>query len=326
MKMSTESPQHSAATLQRYSLNGETMGTRYSALFFAPAGVDEAALNRRLFAAVDEVDRQMTTWKPDSDLNRLNATPVGEWVTVPAELLHVLDCALQISRQSGGAFDIGVGELVDAWGFGPAGAAPDAAQITMLRSRQRTLATAALEIDAAQGRVSKHAAIRLDLSGIAKGFGVDELARCLDSLGIENYLVGIDGEMRARGMKPEEEPWAVAVEKPLRGIRDVMGVLELTDMAIATSGDYRHFFEVGGQHVAHTMHPASGAPVRNRLAAVTVLALDCMRADAWATALLVAGETEGPRLAQAQGLQALFVVREAEGFREILVTGDKPQA
>lgn len=323
--MSTDEKPVPAGALQRYSLNGETMGTRYTALLFAPAGLDEAAVNESLFAAVDAIDRQMSTWKPDSDLNRLNAAPVGEWIAVPTELLRVLDCALEISRQSGGAFDIGVGDLVDAWGFGPAGAAPDAAQITTLRHRPRALATAALEIDVAQCRVRKQAAIRLDLSGIAKGFGVDELAHRLDSLGVANYLVGIDGEMRARGAKPGGDPWAVAVEKPLRGIRDVMGVLELSDMAVATSGDYRHFFEVGGQHIAHTMHPASGAPLRNRLAAVTVLAPDCMRADAWATALLVAGETAGPRLAQAQGLQALFVVREGESWREIMIGGDAPR-
>lgn len=325
MKTSTEVLQQPAGALQRYSLNGETMGTRYTALFFAPAGLDEATINRRLFAAVDGVDRQMSTWKPDSDLNRLNAAAVGQWAPLPAELLRVLDCALEVSRQSGGAFDIGVGDLVDAWGFGPAGTAPDAPQITALRSRQRALATAVLEVDKDRGQVRKHADIRLDLSGIAKGFGVDELARCLDSQGMENYLVGIDGEMRARGTKPGGQPWAVAVEKPLRGIRDVMGVLELTDMAIATSGDYRHFFEVGGLHVAHTMHPAQGTPVRNRLAAVTVLAPDCMRADAWATALLVAGETAGPRLAQAQGLQALFVVREGEAWRQIMIGGDAPR-
>lgn len=323
--MSTE-PQSPAplGAPQRYSLNGETMGTRYTALFYAAPGLDEATINRQLFAAVDAVDRQMSTWKPDSDLNRLNAAAVGEWVRVPAELLRVLACALQTSRESGGAFDIGVGDLVDAWGFGPAGDVPDAPGIKALRERARVLATEALEVDAAHCRARKRAAIRLDLSGIAKGFGVDELARGLDGMGIAHYLVGIDGEMRARGSKPGGEPWAVAVEKPLRGIRDVMGVLELSDMAIATSGDYRHFFEVGGVQVAHTMHPARGVPLNNRLAAVTVLATDCMRADAWATALLVAGETDGPRLAQAQGLQALFVVREGEGWREVMIGGDTP--
>lgn len=324
--MSTDASAPATAALQRYSLNGETMGTRYTALFYAPAGLDEAALNRRLFAAVDTVDRQMSTWKPDSDLSRLNAAAVGAWVAVPAELLRVLDCALEIGRQSGGAFDIGVGDLVDAWGFGPGGEAPDATRITALRAGPRGPATAALELDIGQGRVRKQAAIRFDLSGIAKGFGVDELARCLDDEGLANYLVGIDGEMRARGGKPGGEPWAVAVEKPLRGIRDVMGVMELGDMAIATSGDYRHFFEVGGQHIAHTMDPASGAPLRNPLAAVTVLAPDCMRADAWATALLVAGEVDGPRLARAQGLQALFLVREGEAWREIFIGGDTPRA
>lgn len=311
-----------ATAPQRCRLSGDTMGTRYSAVFYAAPGVDEAEIGRELFAAVDAVDRQMSTWKPDSDLNRLNAAPLQDWVTVPAALLRVLEAALQIGRQSGGAFDIGVGDLVNAWGFGPAGVAPDAQSIAVLRKAIRIPATAALEIDAAGCRVRKRAAITLDLSGIAKGFGVDELARCLDRLGVDNYLVGIDGEMRARGAKPDGEPWAVAVEKPLRDVRDVLGVLELADMAVATSGDYRHFFAIGGQHVAHTMHPAIAAPLRNRLAAVTVLAPDCMRADAWATALLVAGEAAGPRLAAAQGLQALFLLREDDGFRDILVGGD----
>lgn len=322
MKTCTDGQQAAAGdALQRYSLSGETMGTRYTAVFHARPGLDEAALQRHLFGAVDSVDRQMSTWKADSDLNRLNAAAVGEWVALPAALLRVLGCALEIGRRSEGAFDIGVGDLVDAWGFGPAAPTPDALRIAALREAARVPATAALELDPARGRARKHAALRLDLSGIAKGFGVDELARCLDGLGIADYLVGIDGEMRARGSKPGGEPWAVAVEKPLRGIRDVMGVLELSDMAIATSGDYRHFFELGGVHVAHTMHPTHATPLRNRLAAVTVLAPDCMHADAWATALLVAGETQGPLLARAQGLQALFVVREGEGWREFLVGG-----
>lgn len=305
--------------LQRYSLNGETMGTRYSAVFFAPAGLDAPAIAAQLWAAVDQVDRQMSTWKPDSDLSRLNAAPVQQWLALPQELVGVLATALQVGRQSQGAFDMGVGAVVNAWGFGPGQQQPDAGQIGALKAQAHPAAIDVLEIDTALHRVRKQAAITLDLCGIAKGFGVDQMARCLDGFGIANYLVGIDGEMRARGLKPDGRPWAIAIEKPVRGLREAMGVMELTDAAIATSGDYRHWFQIADQYYGHTMSPALGRPVRNRLAAVTVVAPTCMLADAWATALLVLGEEAGPPMARAQGLEAVFVLRDGEGFQEITV-------
>jgi thiamine biosynthesis lipoprotein len=159
----------------------------------------------------------------------------------------------------------------------------------------------------------------LDLNGIAKGFAVDQLAAVLDAHGISRYLVGIDGEMRARGLKADGQPWSVAVEKPVRGIREVMGVMELSDVAIATSGDYRHWRTLAGQDYAHSMQPILAAPLHNSLTAVTVLANTCMLADAWATALLVLGASAGPALAQSLGLHALFVLREGSQLREILV-------
>lgn len=308
--------QCSGAPLQRYSLNGATMGTRYSAVFFAAADLDQPALAARLFAAVDKVDRQMSSWKPDSDLSRLNALPEQHWLEVPKELMYVLSAALSISRESDGAFDIAVGDLVDAWGFWAGGQQLDEQRISLLEGAKRHSARIALELDQLHHRVRKRAAVTLDLSGIAKGYGVDQLAQCLDEAGITRYLVGIDGEMRARGLKPDGRAWAVAIEKPLRGVRDVMGVMELTDCAIATSGDYRHWQEYGGKHYGHTMHPVLGKPVQSRLEAVTVLAPSCMLADAWATALLVLGEHKGAELAQQKGMEALFILREGAGFQE----------
>ncbi len=305
---------------QRYSLNGETMGTRYSAVFFGAPALDQRATGAALFAAVDQVDRQMSTWKPESDLSRLNAAPPRQWVAVPEQLLDVLEAALETSRKSDAAFDIGVGELVDAWGFGPAAQAP-LAQLDALRDRPYRPAAQVLEIDRRRGRVRKDGAIRLDLSGIAKGYGVDQLAHCLERLGIGAYLVGIDGEMRARGLKPGGQSWSVAVEKPIPRRREAMGVIALSDMAIATSGDYRRWVEIAGRRHAHTMNPASGWPVCNRLAAVTVLAPTCMLADAWATALLVAGEAGGVALARRHGLDALFVLRDGAGFDQISIVG-----
>ncbi len=313
----------SSEVLQRHSLNGETMGTRYSAVFFAPAGIDVGAIGAALLAAVDQVDRQMSTWKPDSDLNRLSAAPLQQWHRVPAELLAVLDAALHVGRASGGAFDIGVGALVNAWGFGATNSQPDAQQIRALGQRSHRPASEALDIDLANQRVRKQAALALDLSGIAKGYGVDALAHCLDGFGITRYLVGIDGEMRAKGSKPDAQAWTVAIEKPVRHQREVMGVMELTDAAIATSGDYRHWFEVAGQHYAHTMHPVRGRPLDergNRLASVTVVMPSCMLADAWATALLVLGESAAKQLAQQQRMTALLVLRDSDGeFEQISI-------
>ncbi|MBF6039745.1 FAD:protein FMN transferase [Pseudomonas sp. P154a] len=301
------------------------MGTRYTALFYAAAGIDTDAVGHNLARAVARVDQQMSTWKPGSDLNRLNAAPEQQWVSVPEELATVLSAALRVSQQSGGAFDIAVGDLVDAWGFGPAEQTITEQALTT-SPHARLSASAALVIDTQRNQVRKRAPLQLDLNGIAKGFGVDELARCLDGLGITRYLVGIDGEMRARGVKPDGQCWAVALEKPRRGVREVMGVMELGDAAIATSGDYRHWVDVAGQAYAHTMNPATGAPLCNPLAAVTVVASSCMLADAWATALMVLGETEGPRLAQERGMDALFVLRDGQQFKEISIVGGQLQA
>ncbi len=315
MKTYSEAPP--PAPLRRYSLNGETMGGRYTAVFYAAAAMDTQAIGARLFAAVDKVDRQMSTWNEASDLSRLNGAATDTWVSVPDELALVLETGVRIGLQSRGAFDIGVGELVNSWGFGPSQRpplSPAAPPATPHRP-----AGALLDVDRASGRVRKRAPMAIDLSGIAKGYGVDLLAQCLEGLGVASYLVGIDGEMRARGRKPDAAPWAVAIEKPTYGVRELSGVMELQDTAIATSGDYRRWVDIDGNRYAHTMHPGLRQPVSNRLAAVTVLASTCMLADAWATALLVLGERDGPALARERGMDALFVLRDGERLSEILV-------
>ncbi|MEO5963203.1 MAG: FAD:protein FMN transferase [Thermomonas sp.] len=320
MKTSSERQNAHAANLQRYSLHGETMGTRYSAVFFAAPGADEAAIDARLFAAVEAVDRQMSSWKPDSDLNRINGAPVDQWLAVPEQFLTVLEAALEVGRQSHGAFDIGVGDLVSAWGFGVGQGHVDERQINALEAQAYRPAIDVLDLDSVQHRVRKRAAVTLDLSGIAKGYGVDQLARCLDGFRITRYLVGIDGEMRARSTKPDGQPWAIAIEKPVRDQREVMGVMELSDSAIATSGDYRHWVEHQGRSYAHTINGQLRAPASSRLAAVIVVASSCMHADAWATALLVLGEKAGIELARERAMTALFVLHDGDGFQEISIT------
>lgn len=303
-KMSTENP-------VKLALSGPTMGARWSAVFHGdPLGWHDD-LRLALQASVDEVDRQMSTYRRDSDLNRLNAAPVGAWVDLPAETIAVIEAALAIGEASGGAFDVGVGDLVAAWGFGADADRQVSGDTANSKPASHSVAFKNLELDATGRRARKWAPLRLDLSGIAKGYGVDRLGETMDRFGITAWLVGIDGEMRARGRKPDGSAWAIGHERPVIGERVLMGVLELEDVAVATSGGYRHCHEVAGRTVTHTMDPRSGEPLDNGVASVTVLAENCMAADAWATALLVRGLDDGVTLARRLGMSALFVDGQA---------------
>ena len=293
------------------------MGTRWSATVDVDATMDLAALQQNLAAAVEQVDAQMSPWKRDSDLMRLNRAPVDAWVDLPAEMMEVLACALDICRLSAGAFDPGVGALVDAWGFGAVRDAPDAVAIHTARQAAPRTTHACLELDLHAGRVRKRAPVQLDLCGIAKGYAVDRMAAVLLQHGVPHALVALDGELRAVGSQASGVPWAVALESPEAGRRAVRGVIELQDLAVATSGDYRRYLEVGDARLAHNMDARRAAPVNNAIASVTVLAGNCMHADAWATALLVAGPGEGLALAQRRGLEALFLLRRPEGLAEM---------
>lgn len=302
---------------RRLALHGPTMGTRWSVTCDAAPDTDVQALQTALAAAVQRVDAQMSPWLPGSDLNRLNHAPVGAWVTLPAEILEVLVCALDVCRLSAGAFDPAAGALVDAWGFGAVRDAPDAEAIRTATSAApvaRTPTYEALELDSGMLRARKHAPMHLDLCGIAKGYAVDRMADVLRQNGVPHALVALDGELRAVGGQADGQPWAVAVESPETERRAVHSVVELQDLAVATSGDYRHYLQVGDARLAHTMDTRRGAPVRNEVASVTVLARQCMHADAWATALLVAGPGEGLALAQRMGLEALWMLRRGNGL------------
>ncbi len=293
--------------MQRHALSGPTMGTRWSALLYQAAGFDPQSVRAALQAAMDAVDMQMSTWKPDSILMQVNAAPVGHWTKVPQQLLDVLRLALDIGRASGGAFDIGMGDAVSAWGFGASEAVPE--QIRAALERERRPAHDVLELDVELGMVRKLAPITLDLNGIAKGYGVDRLAETLLSFGISSGLVGIDGEMRALGLRPDGSPWSIAVEAPDYDRRAAHSVLALQDASVATSGDYRHWINVNDYRLSHTMDPRRGSPVMEPPASVTVVTRTCAEADAWATALMVLGSQIGVTLARRLSFNGLFLLR-----------------
>lgn len=294
--------------LERVALNGETMGTRWSAVVHAPAGLDRVPVQLAMQAAVEAVDAEMSLWRQDSALCRINRAAPEAWIEVPQAVIEVLTAALLMNRDSDGAFEIGMGDAVDAWGFGPGAADPEAIRTALHRSRQPSWQV--LEVDLANRRVRKHASMQLDLNGIAKGYGVDRLAAVARDAGIVNALLSIDGELVALGTQPGGSAWPVAVEAPDYGVRRPHSVLTLEDAAVATSGDYRHWVEVAGRRLSHTMDPARGGPLPDGPASVSVVARDCMTADALATAVMVLGPDRGAGLCERHGASALVLTRQ----------------
>lgn len=302
--------------LIRHALNGPVMGTRWTAVIYTDAQ-DLSDLHADLAAVVAKVDRQMSTWNPDSDLSRLNAAPVGQWLPLPPELLQVIMVGLAVGVASDGAFDIGLGDLVTAWGFGAVQA--DVAVVRDLINKPRPRADQIIEVNGTDGTLRKRAPIQIDLNGIAKGFAVDQMIAVLAAHGIANALAGLDGELRAIGTQPHGAPWSIAVERPDYAQRAPEAILTLDTAAIATTGDYRHWVDVGNRRLSHTMDITRGAPLPQGPASVTVVGCLCILADAWATALMVRGSVQGAQMARQNNLNVLFLDRTATGFRQTAV-------
>ena len=285
------------------------MGTTYS-VSIADEHTDGDAVAETVKAALDEVNQRMSTWLDDSELSRFNASASTDWQPVSASLCKLIERALAISADTAGAFDVTVLPLVDLWGFGADGGVagvPSAADVDAVRQRTGYPKLAA-DCDAPALRKAR-SDLEVDLSAIAKGYGVDRVADRLDALGFGNYLVEVGGELRVRGTKTSGAPWRIGLERPEAGIPAVQTGLELRDTSVATSGDYRNYYEVDGERYSHTIDPTTGAPVRHTTASVTVLAPLAVEADALATALLVMGAEEGLSFAEARGIAALFLDR-----------------
>jgi thiamine biosynthesis lipoprotein len=304
------------------------MGTSWSVRLLEsamPGRAGSADLQQGLQQQLDLVVAQMSHWSEESDLGRFNRAEPGSWHSLPAAFCEVLGFAMHVSQASGGAYDPCAGALVNRWGFGPRhrydepGFLPpkDDTVALLLAQRQRRR----LELDLPARRARQPGGLQLDLSAIAKGYGVDRLARYLDSQGIYHYLVEVGGELRGAGSKPDGQPWWVMLEQ-VDGADAAQHpaemLLALHGLSVATSGDYRRFFEDGTARFSHTIDPRNGMPIANQLASVTVVHEQCMAADAWSTALTVLGAEAGMALAEEQGLAARFLQRDGSGFHETL--------
>lgn len=308
-------------TEQVIRISGPTMGTSYHISW---VGIPDSAEQERIKKLVDErladINRLMSTYDPESELSVINREGTGDgWYDVSIDLYRVLLMSTIVNRASDQAFDITVGPLVNLWGFGPdvkTNAAPEdssiqttlqqtGADVLKLRPRDETY-----QIKLEQPRY-------LDLSGIAKGYAVDELARLLQKEGNGRYLVEVGGEIAAAGLKPDGTHWRIAIEAPLDGNRSAQKIIELNGLGVATSGDYRNYFEEDGLRYSHTIDGRTGYPVRHKLASVSVMNESVAMADAWATALMVVGDKEGVALAEKLDLAAFFIIREGDQFREV---------
>jgi len=294
---------------------GPTMGTRYHVTVLnVPPDTDRAALQSDIDEALTRVDAAMSTWRADSEISRLNALPVGEWLPISGELHEVLQESIKTHGLSDGAFDVTVAPLLAAWGFGPRGAGPRVPERAELEALAERVGTSGFELATEPFRARKKAEREIELSAIAPGYAVDLIARRFAARGIGDFMVEVGGEVRTAGHNAEGGPWRIGIERPDAPPGTPQITLTLKGESVSTSGDYRDFFEHEGRRYSHTLDPRSLRPVDHALASVTVLAADCMRADALSTALMVLGPERGLELAEREGLAVYMLVRAEEGF------------
>jgi thiamine biosynthesis lipoprotein len=289
------------------------MGTSYHITVVGDQA-DAQALQQRVDFRLKLINQQMSTYIDNSELSRFNRHPVDQWFSVSPELFEVLLASIELGWLSGGALDISVGPVVDLWGFGPAERGGQLPEADVLADALALVDFRALELDLAENRVLKTKPVQLDLSAIAKGFAVDMIARLLRDQGYQNFMVEIGGELYMAGNSPRGSPWRIAIEEPNALPGQVHRAILVSDKAVATSGDYRNYFEHDGKRYSHTIDPITGRPVIHNLASVTVIADDAAIADGLATAINVMGPKAGLALAQQQGLAIYLIVKTDQGF------------
>jgi len=298
---------------------GQTMGTSYHVTI---SGDFSSANRGTLQVEIDErlrsVNQSFSTYIKQSEISEFNRYQGLDAQKKSKAFMYLLEEALRISKITQGAYDITVGPVVNLWGFGPDFKADDIPNEAEIKAALQSVGYQNIHLDVEAQQLSKREPqLYLDFSSIAKGYGVDQVAELLESKGHVNYMVEIGGEMRVKGVNPDGNDWRIAVEKPDTSVRSIHKIINVSNMAIATSGDYRNFFEIGGVKFSHTIDPLTGRPVQHNLASVTVLDKSCMTADAWATAFMVLGSKKGYDLAMENNLAVLFLVQDGDSIRNL---------
>jgi thiamine biosynthesis lipoprotein len=308
----------SPAVSDMQSIKGRTMGTGYSILWPAQTpGISVELTRQKVETLLININSQMSTYQSDSEISVFNSNAFPYTQAISDDFAQVMALSIKLNSDTDGYFDVSVGPLVNLWGFGPDKKPKSKPSEQLINSTLKTIGLSAITLE--KGKLSKQGERYIDLSAIAKGYAVDRLAELLNSLGINSYLVEIGGEMRAKGLKPGAEPWKVAIESPDFAQRKVHKILPVSDAAIATSGDYRNYFELDGKHYSHSINPKTGYPVEHSLASVTIIAEQCARADALATAMLIMGMEKAKEYVLRNDIKAYMIVRNEQGdFQEYL--------
>ena len=294
-------------------LSGPTMGTWYNVKVISETGIDQNALSKQVDALLSDINSLMSTYDLDSELSRFNQLPINTPMELSPDTVTVLKMALDLSVQTAGAFDVTVGPAVNLWGFGPDGRLKNKPSEKAIDVALSQVGYQAL-VWHSDNQMSKSKPVSVDLSAIAKGFAVDKVAALLREQGYSRFLVDIGGELLAGDEKAPGEHWKVAVEQPDAHQRAIQKVISLYRMGVATSGDYRNFYEFEGKRYSHTIDPRTGKPVAHGLASVSVLHPSVAYADGVATALMVLGTEQGYALANKLGISAYFIYKTSSGF------------
>jgi len=308
-----------SAAFQKQQIEGPTMGTTYHITICTPSAVDvdTGQLKQDIDLLLVDINQEMSTYIKDSELSLFNQAAPDQWIPVAPAVVKVVSAGLKLSEDSDGAFDMTVGPLVNLWHFGPDPGKRTLPPEDKIEAARQKVGYHHIQVQESPAALKKLIPeVYVDLSAIAKGYGVDAVAELIEEQGIENYLVEIGGEMRARGVNQRGEAWKVGIEKPLSQTRVVQKIVPLDNLSMATSGNYRNFFEVDGVSYSHTIDPRTGRPAMHGLASVTVVGKNCMNCDAIATCLMVLGPTEGYNWVKERGIAAYFIVKTDAGFTE----------
>ncbi|MCE8004841.1 FAD:protein FMN transferase [Billgrantia ethanolica] len=275
-------------------------------------------LEEGLLEVLEQVDASMSIYREDAELIAFNQSPVSEWQPLSNELIEVLAISQSVAESSNGAFDVTIGGLVNLWSFGSEARPREVPDDETLQARLAEVGPDSIELDENAMQARRLRDVFVDLGGVAKGHATDRVAAYLDGEGIEHYLVNLGGDLIARGFRDADgEAWRIGIEAPLDDRQEATQIVPVHDISIATSGDYRNYFEEEGRRFSHTIDPRNGRPIEHRVASVTVAHPSNAWADAWATAMLVLGEEESLALAREQDLKVLLLVREDEGWRSV---------
>ncbi|HIF9227383.1 TPA: FAD:protein FMN transferase [Photobacterium damselae] len=302
---------------EQVHLDGTTMGTYYSIKYISqPDLPTPATIKAEIDRKLELVNDQMSTYRPSSELSRFNQHQSSEPFPVSAATAKVIREALRISQLSNGAYDVTVGPLVNLWSFGPEARPEKMPTEQELASRQAEVGYHHLSVTDDNKLIKDIPGLYVDLSSIAKGYGVDVIAEYLASLNIKDYMVDVGGEIRVKGANVNNVPWRIAIEKPISNERAVQDIIQVGNNGIATSGDYRNYFEQDGVRYSHLINPRTGKPIANHVVSVTVISPNSMTADAYATTFSVMGEHESIALANKEQLPVMLIVKTKDGFKE----------